>query len=167
MNDRVIEFMKKHQLIQKNATVLIGVSGGPDSMALLHFYRSIKNDWNLKIQAISVDHELRGPESREDLEYVEDICHKWGISFMKASIDVKGYQKERRISTQVAARKVRYQFFEEQMNDINADYLALGHHGDDQVETILMALVRSTSTSALSGIPIKRKFAKGYIVRPF
>src|SRR5690625_4801745 len=74
--------------------------------------------------------------------------------------------KEHQVSTMVAARDVRYQFFKEQMKVYQAAYLALGHHGDDQVETMLMGFVRTASTKALSGIPIKREFVTGLIVRP-
>ena len=167
MKDTVKAFMKKHQLLTKNATVLAAVSGGPDSMALLHFLRSIQNDWNINLIAISVDHQIRGEESKADLEYVQSMCKEWGIECITASLNVQAYKVRKRISTEVAARELRYQFFSEQMEKVHADYLALGHHGDDQVETMVMSLVRSASSSAFSGIPVKREFSSGFIIRPF
>lgn len=167
MIEKVQGFIRKHQLLKKNSTVLIGVSGGPDSMALLHFFNTIREDWNLTIVAVSIDHQLRDEESLDDLEYVRQICHQWNIQFVGTSLDVPTYKLEERLGTQAAARKLRYAFFEKQMNHFKADFLALGHHGDDQAETMLMALARSADPGLLSGIPIKRDFASGMIIRPF
>lgn len=166
MENIIASFIKRHQLLRKNTTVLIGVSGGPDSMALLHFLYSIRETWNLRLIAVGVDHQLRGAQSLADLHYVSEVCLKWNIKFVETSIDVPSYKRDRRIGTEIAAREVRYQFFAEQMDNFQADYLALGHHGDDQVETMLMGLVRSANSSAFSGIPVKRTFATGQIIRP-
>jgi tRNA(Ile)-lysidine synthase len=167
VKDVVTNFINKHQLLLPRTTVLVAVSGGPDSMALLHYFKTIREEWDLRIIALSVDHELRGEESREDLEYVEHICQEWGIEFVGTSIDVVGYKKKNHVGTQVAARNVRYDFFTEQMLLFKANYLAFGHHGDDQAETMIMRMVRTADSSSLSGIPIKREFAGGYIIRPF
>lgn len=167
MQHTVLKFIEKHQLLTKNSTVLIAVSGGPDSMALLHFYQSIREEWNLKIVAVSVDHQLRGHESKADVAHVKKFCKMWNVEFVATSIDVQSYKQEKRIGTQVAARKARYHFFAEQMRAYQADYLAFGHHADDQIETMLMGFVRSTTPTALSGMPVKRNFTTGYIVRPF
>lgn len=166
MKKNILSFMKKHELISKCSTVLVGVSGGPDSMALLHFLRSIREEWNLRIIAVSIDHQLRGEEAHADLLYVEEQCKKWHIEFVGRTVNVPQYKLENHIGTQVAARELRYQMFKEQMQAFQADYLALGHHGDDQVETMLMNLVRLADSSAFSGIPVKRAFKHGFIVRP-
>lgn len=167
MQHTVLGFIEKHQLLTKNSTVLIAVSGGPDSMALLHFYQSIREKWDLKLVALSVDHQLRGFESKEDIRHVEKYCKKWDVEFVATSVDIHSYQLDIKVGTQVAARKARYQFFAEQMRIYQADYLAFGHHADDQIETMLMGFVRSASPNALAGIPVKRNFASGSIVRPF
>lgn len=167
MEKLVKRFIDKHQLLKQHATVLIGVSGGPDSMALLHYLHENKDLWNLRIIALTVDHQLRGEESQEDVTYVKEMCQRWGITYVEGSLDVPTYQQEKKIGTQLAARQLRYKFFAEQMDKYQADYLALGHHGDDQVETMVMSLVRSSSTIGLSGIPVKRSFASGLIIRPF
>ncbi|WLV24774.1 tRNA lysidine(34) synthetase TilS [Aciduricibacillus chroicocephali] len=160
-------FIQKHQLLKKGSTVLVGVSGGPDSMALLHYLVSIGKDWELELVALTVDHQLRGDESAADADYVESRCQDWGIRCERASVDVKSYKKERGIGTQTAARELRYRFFQKQMELYKADYLALGHHGDDQAETMLMQFTRSADPSAVAGIPAKRPFACGHIIRPF
>ncbi|KKE77606.1 tRNA lysidine(34) synthetase TilS [Oceanobacillus caeni] len=167
MEKSVLKFINQHQLIKKGATVLVGVSGGADSMALLHFLHSNRNRWEINVIAISVDHQLRGEESLLDLEFVRDTCNKWEIQFVSGSLDVKTYKEKERLGTELAARRLRYEFFSSQMETFQADYLALGHHGDDQIETMLMSLTRSASSTAFSGIPVKREFSTGWIIRPF
>lgn len=166
MEQAVGKFIKKHQLLKKHAKVLVAVSGGPDSMALLHYLHQRQEKWDLEIVVLSVDHQLRSEESAADLTYVEEICKQWQIPFHGTSLNVPLYEETHRVSTEVAARNMRYQYFSERMQELNGDYLALGHHGDDQVETLLMKLVRTASATAFSGIPVKRKFAGGEIIRP-
>lgn len=167
MKTAVMEFIRKHTLIHKDGTVLIAVSGGPDSMALLHFFHSIRKEWNLKLIAVSVDHQLRGEESQHDLLYVHKMCTLWGIEFYGTSVNVPSYKQKEHIGTQVAARNMRYHVFEKQMQHYHADCLALGHHADDQAETMAMGLAKSASPRVLAGIPVKRPFACGHIIRPF
>lgn len=167
MEQTVYPFIEQHKLIHTGATVLVGVSGGPDSMALLHLYKQLREEWNLRIIAVAVDHQLRGEQSREDIRFVQHQCANWNIPCVETCIEVAAYKKEAKVSTQVASRTLRYQFFKEQMNTYQADYLALGHHGDDQVETMAMSLVHHSNTRSLAGIPVKRTFASGNIVRPF
>jgi tRNA(Ile)-lysidine synthase len=166
MKDRLMTFINKHQLLTKNSTVLAGVSGGPDSMALLHFLASLREEWELRVIAVTIDHRLRQKESEEDVQYVEKKCEDWEIPCVSTSLNVPEYMKENQLGTQIAARKLRYQFFEEQMEAYSANYLALGHHADDQVETMLMEMMRSADSAALGGIPAKRKFSEGFIIRP-
>src|SRR5690625_678184 len=150
MQHTVLKFIEKHQLLTKNSTVLIAVSGGPDSMALLHFYQSIREEWNLKIVAVSVDHQLRGHESKADVAHVKKFCKMWNVEFVATSIDVQSYKQEKRIGTQVAARKARYNFFAVKMRAYKADYLAFGHHYDDKIVSIHIVYVMSSSAIALS-----------------
>jgi tRNA(Ile)-lysidine synthase len=167
VKEEVLAFMAKHQLIKPQSTVLIAVSGGPDSMALLHFFKTIQEEYQLRLIALSVDHQLRGEESRQDLEYVREMSREWEIEFVGTSVDVYDLKHKEHVGTQLAARKLRYEFFEEQMKLQGADYIAFGHHGDDQAETMLMRLVRTADSSSFSGIPVKRNFAGGFIIRPF
>ncbi len=165
MENVVNRFIERHQLLTKGATVIVGVSGGPDSMVLLHYLLRKKEAWNLTIVVAHVNHMLRD-SAREDFAYVESFCQKFDIKFEGIEIDVQAYQKEHQCSIQVASRECRYQFFEQMMNTYQADYLALGHHGDDQIETILMRQVRGVLGFGRAGIPVKREFAGGFIVRP-
>ncbi|MFD1606669.1 tRNA lysidine(34) synthetase TilS [Oceanobacillus luteolus] len=166
MENAVRKFIDKHSLLHQGARVLVGVSGGPDSMALLHFLSTVREEWNLDLQVLSVDHQLRGEESEGDFNYVKQICKDWGLTFHGTSLDVRSHARTERISMEVAARELRYKFFAQKMTELHADYLALGHHGDDQVETLVMKLVRSATSTSFQGIPVQRPLAGGMIIRP-
>jgi tRNA(Ile)-lysidine synthase len=167
MLEKVRLFLKKHQLFTSHSTVVVGVSGGPDSLALLHVLWNIQNEYQLKIVAAHVDHMFRGKQSEEDMNFVKRFCDELGIICEAEQIDVPKFQRRSRLSAQAAARECRYRFFEQVMQKYSARYLALGHHGDDQIETILMRLVRGSSGKGYGGIPVKREFGSGYIIRPF
>jgi tRNA(Ile)-lysidine synthase len=165
--EKIDGFLKANELLEREKTVVIGVSGGADSLALLYYFYSRKEKYNLRLITAHVDHMFRGEESYEDLRYVQTISNSLSIPFESARIDVKAYQERHGLGPQVAARECRYHFFEEVMKKYDGDYLALGHHGDDQVETILMRLVRGATSAGYAGIPVKRPFSTGFIIRPF
>lgn len=162
----VDSFIKRYELFKPHTTLLIGVSGGPDSMALLHYLNVIKEVWDFQLVVVSVDHGLRGEESKADVDFVSSFCAEQNISFYRAALDVPSFKKEHKLGTQEAARTMRYQFFTDQMEQHQADYLVLGHQADDQIETVLMRLTRTANPSSLAGIPVKRPFAAGELVRP-
>ncbi|TYR78216.1 tRNA lysidine(34) synthetase TilS [Priestia megaterium] len=167
MEKQVHQFIEKHQLLPAHSTVVVGVSGGPDSLALLHFLWSQSHDKHLNLIVAHVDHMFRGEESMKDMDYVQAYCEKLGVRCEATQIDVTAYQQQNMLSSQVAARECRYGFFESVMNKHKADFLALGHHGDDQVETILMRMVRGSTMSGYGGMKPKRPYATGHIIRPF
>ncbi len=167
MNYSVDSFVRKHQLIKPCQTVVIAVSGGPDSMALLHYLHSKKAEWQLNLIAASVDHGLRGEDSLEDLQHVKRAAEKLNIEFHGTSVDVNTYKQQHHLGTQEAARILRYDYLAKVMKAVSGDVLALGHHGDDQAETLLMQMVRSARPEALQGIPLCRPFSTGMIIRPF
>ncbi|WP_152657387.1 tRNA lysidine(34) synthetase TilS [Oceanobacillus sp. CFH 90083] len=166
MEQQVCAFIRRHQLIQTHATVLVGVSGGPDSIALLHFLKKFQSNWKLTLVAVTVDHQLRSGDSAEDCRFVEEICQKWDIPCVVRTVDVKKYQKEKGVSEEVAARELRYEVYQKLMFEKNADVLALGHHADDQIETMVMRMVRIATSNALKGIPVRRDLPGGEIIRP-
>jgi tRNA(Ile)-lysidine synthase len=143
------------------------VSGGPDSLALLHYLwkQNQKNDFYLV--AAHVDHMFRGIESFNDAKFVGGFCEDHDIEFRMKRINVPEYIKKTGKSSEVAARECRYQFFAEVMDECQLPYLVLAHHGDDQIETILMRLTRGSSGSARAGIPFLRPFHNGSLFRPF
>ncbi|MBO9131315.1 tRNA lysidine(34) synthetase TilS [Bacillus sp. 165] len=165
--EKIDVFIEENKLLQKETTVVIGVSGGADSLALLYYLHSRKEKYNLRLIVAHVDHMFRGEESYEDLRYVHKVSDNLSIPCEFVQIDVASYQRKHGLGVQAAARECRYRFFEEVMKKYNSDYLALGHHGDDQVETILMRLVRGSTAAGYAGIPMKRQFSTGWIIRPF
>lgn len=167
MKQAVNSFIKKHSLLTEGATIVVGVSGGPDSLALLHFLKKLEQRMKLKIIAAHVDHMFRGDESAEDFSFVENYCKKEGIPFEGTKINVRRYQEEHKLSSQVAARECRYRFFETVLQKYKSQLLALAHHGDDQVETMIMRQVRGAQGFGLAGIAAKRPFSNGFIIRPF
>ncbi|EIT84169.1 tRNA(Ile)-lysidine synthetase [Fictibacillus macauensis ZFHKF-1] len=168
MFQAVDELIKKFNMIAPGQTIVVGVSGGPDSMALLHYLCSLRESLRLTIVASHVDHQLRGKESQEDLAFVAAYCRQWDVPFSGKAIDVAAYKKQQQLtSTQVAARECRYAFFKEVMASYHADALALAHHGDDQIETMLMRMTRGSSSGALAGIAAVRPFHTGVLIRPF
>ncbi|MCP8971168.1 tRNA lysidine(34) synthetase TilS [Ectobacillus ponti] len=160
-------FVKENELLHPGAVVVAAVSGGPDSLALLHYLYRSQERHGIQVIAAHVDHMFRGEESHEDLLYVQRVCEEWGIACEAAKIDVLAYQKEHQLGAQAAARECRYAFLKEVMDKHHAHYLALGHHGDDQIETILMRMTRGSTPQGYAGIAVKRPFAEGYIIRPF
>lgn len=163
---KIEAFINKHQLIKKDTTMLVGVSGGPDSVALLHFLWQRRELYGLQLIAVGIDHQLRKETSQMDMAYVKAICQTWGIPFETSQVDVVAYKQKHTVGTQLAARSLRYDVFERLMRQYDADYMALGHHGDDQIETMLMSLMRTTTLSGIKGIPYRRPFAEGEIIRP-
>lgn len=164
---KVNQFIETHQLLTQKDRVLIGVSGGPDSLALLNFLNDVKEKYQIEIAAITVDHTLRGGESKADAAYVETWCEKHGIVCYVKTVDVLGYQLKRQVNTQLAARILRYEAYNEVLNHGAYNKLALAHHLDDQLETSLMAFIKAVQPNALTGIPISRLFNDKRIIRPF
>ena len=164
--EKFYTLIKKNHLLEKGSTIVVGVSGGPDSLALIHLLNKFKDKWELKLVVAHVDHMFRGEQSKEEMLFVLDYCKELNIMCEAKQIDVTAYAAQHQLSSQVASRECRYAFFKEVLDKHQSRYLALGHHGDDQVETILMRMVRGSTGEALAGIQIKRKFHNGYIIRP-
>ncbi|KPL05543.1 MAG: hypothetical protein AMJ73_00350 [candidate division Zixibacteria bacterium SM1_73] len=152
----------RYDLLQEGDKVLVAVSGGPDSVALLYALLEIKDEFDLNLCVAHLNHKLRGAESEEDQKFVKNLAHKLNLKFFSKSIDVKKEAKERKLSMEEAARLVRYRYLEDLAERIKADKIAMGHQANDQAETFLMRLLRGAGGSGLSGIPPKR----GKIIRP-
>ncbi|WP_226671287.1 tRNA lysidine(34) synthetase TilS [Metabacillus litoralis] len=162
----VYTLIKKKKLLEEGSTVVVGVSGGPDSLALLHMLYRLQEKMNIKIVAAHIDHMFRGDESKNEMDFVIRFCQEHNIVSEAKQVDVSSYAIKNKKSTQVAARECRYQFYQEILDKHESKFLALGHHGDDQVETILMRLVRGSTGDSLAGMKVKRPFHNGVIIRP-
>jgi tRNA(Ile)-lysidine synthase len=165
--EKVAAFLNGQSFNLKDKQMVIGVSGGPDSLALLHFLWKQQEKENLSIVVAHVDHMFRGKESLEDALFVKSLCEQYNIRFEMDRINVPELIKKTKKSSQIAAREARYDFYATVMKKYGFPYLALGHHGDDQMETILMRLTRGSSGTARAGIPFLRAFGPGFLFRPF
>ncbi|WP_223596359.1 tRNA lysidine(34) synthetase TilS [Neobacillus bataviensis] len=167
LEKKVTAFLERHSFKLNNKKIVVGVSGGPDSLALLHFLLGERDKMNLSIVAAHVDHMFRGQESYEDAMFVKNFCEQNQVPFEMARINVPKIMEDTGKSSQLAAREARYDFYLSTMEKYDFPFLALGHHGDDQIETMLMRATRGSTGMARAGIPFSRPFHKGRIFRPF
>jgi tRNA(Ile)-lysidine synthase len=152
LEQRVGCFIRKYSLFSEGSRLLLAVSGGPDSTCLLHVLFELRQELGIELHIAHLDHRLRGAESEADAAYVEKLAASLGVPATIEKRDVKTYQKEKRISLEEAAREVRYRFLADIAGNIGADYIVTGHTLDDQVETILMHIIRGTGTRGLIGL---------------
>lgn len=149
---RVLRSIKAQSILQVKDTVVVGVSGGPDSVCLLNILAGLQGELSIKLHVAHLNHMLRGAESDADAEYVANLAESLGIPATIARRDVRAYQTLHHCSLEEAAREVRYGFFGQVANSAGASCVALGHTADDQVETVLMHLIRGTGISGLGGM---------------
>jgi tRNA(Ile)-lysidine synthase len=149
-------------MLETGETVIIGLSGGPDSVCLVYVLNRIKDEYNLSLHAVYVDHNLRPDETPKEIEFCRELCKKLNINFIVKSIDVKSAVKKDGLNKQEAARELRYKILNETAVEVNAKKIALAHNADDQAETLVMRLIRGAGVKGLTGIPPKR----GNIIRP-
>ena len=147
----ILQFIKENKLIKKGQIVGVGVSGGSDSMALVHYLSRLQEDLDFEVVAIHIDHSIR-EESREEADFVLRRCKEMGIRAYKFKIDAQKLAKERNLSLETAAREGRYEVFESLIKRDVVDVVALAHHQSDQVETILMHIFRGSGVAGARGM---------------
>jgi len=152
LEQRVLHFIREHHLVPSQSRLLVAVSGGPDSVCLLHILVRLMEELSINLHVAHLNHQLRGAESEADAQYVSNLARRLGIPATIEQRDVKGYQAQRHISLEEAAREVRYTFLAQVAKAIGASQVAVGHTRDDHIETILMHLVRGTGTRGLRGL---------------
>jgi tRNA(Ile)-lysidine synthase len=148
----VLGFIQQHRLVSGGKKLLVAVSGGPDSMCLLHILVKLQKELKAKLHVAHLNHQLRGTESEADADYVSDLARQWGIPATIERRDVKGYRAQQHLSLEEAAREVRYRFLTQVAKSIGADRVAVGHTKDDHIETILLHLIRGAGTRGLRGL---------------
>jgi len=159
---KVDETIRGNGLLSPGDTVLLGLSGGPDSTCLLMVLHALREAYCLNIHAVYVNHNLRPGETPAETAFCRTLCAGLGIAFMQRSVDVASFRTARRMNLQEAARELRYQAFQDAAHEVRADRIALAHTADDQAETFIMRLSRGAGPAGLSGIPVRR----GNIIRP-
>lgn len=167
MEDRVRQFIKEHQLVNRGDRIAVGVSGGADSVCLLYLLNDYKKLFGFELYVVHVNHGIREKEAEEDEAYVQEICHKLGLHFHAYHIDVTKLSQTCGMSLEEAGRKARYDAFLEECKELSCNKIAVAHHMNDTVETVLFNLVRGTGIQGLTGIAAKRKMAEGVeVIRP-
>jgi len=152
LEQRVLHFIQEHHLVSSQYCLLVAVSGGPDSVCLLHILTKLQAELGIRLHLAHLNHQLRGTEAEADASYVSQLAHRLGISATIEQRDVKAYQARQHLSLEEAAREVRYTFLAQVAKSIDADRVAVGHTVDDHIETILMHLIRGTGTRGLRGL---------------
>ena len=161
MKDKVIETIKKYELIQAKDKIVLGVSGGPDSITMLDILRQIREEFDFEIVVAHINHMIR-KEAIQDEEYVKNYCEKNNIKCFVKRIDVIDIANDKKIGTEEAGRLVRYEFFDEVLKQTGANKIAIAHNKNDKIETIIMHVLRGSGLLGLKGIePIR-----GNIIRP-
>ncbi len=162
MHRRTAEYAKQHGLFEAGSTVVAGVSGGADSVALLHILRALEEEFSIRVAAAHFNHCIRGRSADEDEAFVKALCESLSVPLLCGRKDVPKAAKEEGKTLEQAARDLRYAFLEEARQHFGAASIAVAHHMDDQAETVLMHLIRGAGTAGLTGIQPKR----GKTIRP-
>jgi len=158
---QIENFITKYSLISNNDKIVLGVSGGADSVALLEVLNELKVTYNLRLFVVHINHGLR-EEAKEEAEYVESLCKERDIPFYLFKEDVKELSKKMMIGVEEAGRFLRYESFEKVLKEVKADKIAVAHNSNDLSETMLFNLFRGTGVKGLASILPKR----GNIIRP-
>lgn len=163
MLDKVLATIRRYDMFWPGNLVIVAVSGGPDSTALLHALASLRGDLDIDLHVFHLNHLLRPGQAEEDAEYVKELAERLGLPATARSVDVRGLARDEGISLQEAGRRARYHALEELRTELRADRVATGQNLEDQAETVLMRLLRGAGARGLSGIPPVRD---GLYVRP-
>ena len=155
MKNKVINTIIKYKLIESGDKIVLGVSGGPDSISMLKILNEIKEEFKFEIYVAHINHMIR-KEADEDEKYVQKYCKKNNIQFFVKRADVEQIAKTKKLGTEETGRKIRYDFFEEVLQKVGANKIAIAHNKNDKIETIIMNLLRGSSVSGLKGIEPKR-----------
>lgn len=151
MINAVLKTIQKYNLINANDKIVLGVSGGPDSLFMLDILNKLKKDLQIELIVAHVNHKIRA-EADEEEEFVRQFCEKIGIEFYYKRIEVEKYANNNKIGLEEAGRKVRYEFFEEVCNKAGANKIAVAHNKNDKVETMIMHILRGSGIAGLQGI---------------
>ncbi|CEG21121.1 tRNA(Ile)-lysidine synthase [Planococcus massiliensis] len=165
-HQKLMDYIDSHRLLEPGDHVLVGCSGGIDSLVLLHFLKTHEQRYGIRLSAVHVNHMLRGEESLQDRIFTERLCEEWGIHCFSRDIPIPSILQAEGGNKQQVCRQQRYAYFAEIMKSSGANKLATAHHADDQLETILLSGLRGTLETASFGIPQHRPFEGGELIRP-
>jgi tRNA(Ile)-lysidine synthase len=150
--DQVRQTIEQNGLLAAGETVVVGVSGGPDSLCLLHVLWRLAGEYGLALHAAHLHHGQRGAEADADAEFVRGLAAEWGLACTVAQVDVPALAREQRLAFEEAARRARYAFLSRVAAETGARTIAVGHNADDQAETVLMHFLRGSGLAGLRGM---------------
>lgn len=166
LSDRILlnveSTIEKYHMISSGDTIVLGVSGGADSVMLLDVLNVLKDKYNFKIVVAHVNHKIRKGDAERDADFVKNLCAFYGLEFRLKEAYIKDLALEWNMGEEEAGRKVRYSFFQDLAEEFSPAKIATAHNANDNVETVLMRMIRGTGLKGLSGISYKRD----NIIRP-
>ena len=151
LKEEVLKTIKKYNLINTGDSIVVGVSGGPDSICLLHLLNSLKDELKFKIYVAHINHMIR-EVADEETAYVQNFCNNLGIECFVKKMDILKLAKQEKKGTEEVGRNVRYDFFEEILRKTNSNKIATAHNSNDKAETVILNILRGSGVSGLKGI---------------
>lgn len=161
MRSIVRQYINQNSLVLPNQHIIIGVSGGADSICLFHILKSLQEEYKLKLTVAHINHGMR-QEAKADAAFVQALCKEWGVLYKEHRCNIIQLAQEQKLSEEVVGRNERYKFFEKIRLECKADKIAVAHTMNDQAETMLMRLIRGSGVTGLGAIMAKRDF----VIRP-
>ena len=162
LEEKVWNTCEQYQMVAAGSSVLVGLSGGADSVCLLLLLSQLSRRHDFSVRAFHMHHGIRGEEADRDRDYSEELCRKWGVSFDQVKEDVPEYARIHKVSQEEAGRILRYQHMRRIAKEYGCEKIAVAHHGDDQIETVLMNFFRGSGSRGLCGMaPVSQD-----IIRP-
>ncbi|MBO5856977.1 MAG: tRNA lysidine(34) synthetase TilS, partial [Clostridia bacterium] len=161
VREKAKKAIEKHKMLNKGDTVVVGLSGGADSVCLLHFLNSIKTEYNLTIISAHINHGIRGEEAEKDALFSKTFSENLNVDFRLLKVDCVNEAKKNGETVEEAGRRIRYEFFNSLIGKENS-VIATAHNSNDNMETIIFNITRGSSLNGAKGIPPKREI----IIRP-
>ncbi len=159
---QLLTTVEEHQLIKSGDKIVVAISGGPDSVSLIHLLHRLKSRLGIELYGAHLNHNIRGIDAQMDARYVLNLCEELNIICFIKSADVESYGKKNQLTSEQAGRILRYEFFDEVLKKVEADKIAVAHNKNDQGETVLMRLLRGTGMQGLTAI----QYQRDNIIRP-
>ena len=150
--EQVKATVDQYGLLLPEDTLVLGISGGPDSLCLLHVLRQLADDYGVTLHAAHLHHGIRGQDADDDARFVQELCRSWGVPHTVERADVPGLAQERGMAIEEAARQARYGFLGSLVRSLGGRSVAVAHNADDQVETVLMHFLRGAGLAGLRGM---------------
>lgn len=169
IEDAIVKLWAQLIATRRDEMIVVGVSGGADSLALLHALRGLRERLHIRLHAATFDHGLRGDQGAKDAQYVADMAKSWEIPCTVGAGDVKAQAQTWGMGIEAAARRARYDFLASVARTVGADRIAVAHHADDQAETVLLHLLRGAGVQGISGMAVSTPlpgYADLTLIRP-